>query len=157
MIIRKLQLEDIDEVCVMEEEAFSMPWHKESFIDMINNPDALYLAAIDTCVSDDASDENAEKTVVLGCAGVISVIGEGDICNIVVRADRRGQGIGKSLVTELIRRGEEEHGIKAYTLEVRESNAAAIHLYESLGFVSAGKRPGFYDKPKEDALIMWRR
>ena len=48
-------------------------------------------------------------------------------------------------------------GIVNYTLEVRVSNAPAIRLYESLGFESAGIRPGFYDKPKEDAMIMWKR
>jgi ribosomal-protein-alanine N-acetyltransferase len=46
--------------------------------------------------------------------------------------------------------------VTAYTLEVRVSNAAAIHLYEKLGFESVGIRPNFYTKPKEDALIMWK-
>ena len=47
-------------------------------------------------------------------------------------------------------------GIRNYTLEVRVSNAGAIALYKKLGFESAGIRPGFYEKPKEDALIMWK-
>ena len=34
---------------------------------------------------------------------------------------------------------------------------AAIRLYESLGFVSEGVRPDFYERPREDALIMWKR
>ena len=37
------------------------------------------------------------------------------------------------------------------------SNAQAIHIYEKAGFVSEGIRPHFYDKPKEDALILWKR
>ena len=60
------------------------------------------------------------------------------------------------MLLELIRQGE-EMGIADFTLEVRKSNAAAIHLYEKAGFRSEGIRPGFYDKPKEDAVIMWRR
>ncbi len=48
-------------------------------------------------------------------------------------------------------------GLTAYTLEVRVSNAAAIGLYEKLGFVSEGIRPDFYEKPTEDAVIMWKR
>ena len=47
-------------------------------------------------------------------------------------------------------------GILYQTLEVRVSNQSAIHLYESIGFVSAGIRPGYYEKPREDANIMWR-
>jgi ribosomal-protein-alanine N-acetyltransferase len=46
-------------------------------------------------------------------------------------------------------------GITSVTLEVRVTNAAAIHLYESLGFQSSGIRRDFYSKPKEDAVIMW--
>ena len=48
-------------------------------------------------------------------------------------------------------------GITAFTLEVRKSNQVAIHVYEKLGFVSVGIRPNFYEKPQEDAVIMWRR
>lgn len=47
--------------------------------------------------------------------------------------------------------------MNAFTLEVRVGNQAAIHIYEKLGFRSEGVRKGFYEKPKEDALIMWRR
>ena len=54
-----------------------------------------------------------------------------------------------------MRRGEQK-GIKAFTLEVRESNLAAISLYQKLGFVSAGIRKNFYDAPKENAVIMWK-
>jgi hydroxylamine reductase (hybrid-cluster protein) len=60
------------------------------------------------------------------------------------------------MLEELLRLGA-ERGITAYTLEVRVSNAPAIRLYEKFGFVSEGIRPGFYEKPTEDAMIMWRR
>ena len=50
--IRDWRMNDIDRVCELEEEAFSMPWHKESFIDMVNNPDALYLVAVETVDGD---------------------------------------------------------------------------------------------------------
>jgi ribosomal-protein-alanine N-acetyltransferase len=40
---------------------------------------------------------------------------------------------------------------------VRLSNTPAIRLYESLGFKGEGVRPGFYERPVEDALIMWKR
>jgi ribosomal protein S18 acetylase RimI-like enzyme len=42
-------------------------------------------------------------------------------------------------------------------MEVRSSNVAARKLYEKLGFKSDGKRPGFYDNPKDDAEIYWLR
>ena len=49
----------------------------------------------------------------------------------------------------------QQKGIERYTLEVRVSNQAAIHLYEKLGFASVGIRKNFYSKPAEDAMIMW--
>jgi ribosomal protein S18 acetylase RimI-like enzyme len=57
---------------------------------------------------------------------------------------------------ELIKVGK-SRGIEAFTLEVRVSNAPAVHIYEKLGFVSEGIRPNFYEKPREDAYIMWKR
>ena len=48
-------------------------------------------------------------------------------------------------------------GVQALTLEVRSTNTAAIRLYESLGFVQEGVRKNFYEKPTEDALILWKR
>ena len=51
----------------------------------------------------------------------------------------------------------EQKGLSAFTLEVRAGNAAAIHVYEKLGFRSEGIRPNFYEKPVEDAVIMWKR
>lgn len=178
ILIREMRSEDIDAVCEMEQEAFSMPWHKESFIEMINKPDTLYVVAerIDDitrtpAISDDQMtdsdelievadviDDDIDKDVtILGCAGFFSVLGEGNICNIVVRRNFRRLGIGNRLVRSMIKKGRETFGIEAYTLEVRVSNKAARDLYEKIGFVNEGIRPGFYDKPVEDACIYWLR
>lgn len=145
IVIRNLEMEDIDQVCVIEEETFSMPWHRESFVDMVNNPNALYIVASD------------DKGVIYGCAGTLSIVGEGSICNIVVKNDYRGQGIGEMLTSKLLERGRAEFGIEAFTLEVRVSNEPARKLYEKLGFVCEGIRPGYYEKPTEDACIYWLR
>ena len=92
----------------------------------------------------------------MGCCGYTNSFGEADIDNVVVARQYRGCGIGQAMLRELIARGEAA-GVEAFTLEVRVSNAAAIHIYEKEGFRSVGIRPGFYEKPREDAMIMWRR
>lgn len=143
--IREMTLADVDRVCVLEEMAFSMPWHKESFVEMIENKDALYLVADD------------EQSGVIGCCGVRSIVGEGDITNVVVHPDFRQKGVAYKMLTQLLLRGGQDFGIKEFTLEVRYSNIGAIHLYEKLGFVSEGIRKNFYEEPVEDALIMWKR
>lgn len=45
--------------------------------------------------------------------------------------------------------------IKYITLEVRESNIAAISLYDKFGFSTIGTRKKYYQDNNEDALIMF--
>jgi len=143
--IRPMEEKDLDEVCRMEEEAFSMPWHRESFLEMIQNENALYLVALD------------EKNEILGSCGVLNIVGDGSVTNVVVDQKYRNQGIGSLLMKELLKQGEENLGIEAFTLEVRVSNLNAIRLYEKMGFENVGIRKNFYEKPTEDAIIMWKR
>lgn len=143
MRIRSLQRTDIDELARMEAEAFSEPWTARDFADLLTRDYCLYLVA------------EADGKVVGSCGLTIS-FDEGNIDNVVVDKEYRNRGVGSKLMKELLKLGEEK-GITAFTLEVRVSNATAIHLYEKYGFVSEGIRPEFYDRPKEDAVIMWRR
>ena len=143
VIIKPLTEEYVDQVCVLEEEAFSMPWHKESFLEMIANENACYLVAL------------IGEEVVASC-GLRHIVGEGEITNVVTKNTMRGKGIGRQILLQLLEEGT-KMGAEAFTLEVRVSNAPAFHLYESLGFVSEGVRKNFYEEPTEDALIMWKR
>lgn len=76
-----------------------------------------------------------------------------ELRNIIVHPDYRGRGIGTALlqvaITEAISSGAEE-----LTLEVRESNVRARHIYEKLSFEESGKRPGYYRNNNEAAIIM---
>lgn len=141
--IRKLQEEDIEALSRIEEACFSMPWSPGDFAELLQRPYCIYLVA-------------EADGVLAGSCGMTNICHEGNIDNVVVAEPFRGMGVAQKLLSELILIGEAE-GITAYTLEVRVSNAAAIHVYEKLGFVSEGIRPGFYEKPTEDAMIMWRR
>ena len=143
ILVRPMQKEDVPAISKLEEEAFSMPWKPEDFLDMVDREGSLYVTAL--C-----------DGKVIGCCGVTNACGDGDINNVVVAEDWRGRGVGKKMLETLMEWGK-EIGIENYTLEVRVSNTPAIRLYESLGFESAGIRPGFYDRPKEDASIMWKR
>lgn len=143
IVIRKMQEQDLEQVSRLEAENFSMPWSVDSFREMVSHPDALYLVAVD-------------RGNVCGTCGVRNISGEGEITNVVIREEYRGSGLAQKMLLDLLGQGE-KMGITAYTLEVRKSNTVAIHVYEKLGFVSEGIRPHFYEKPDEDAVIMWRR
>lgn len=140
---RRMKAEDVPTVSRLEEETFSMPWSAESFLHMIDREDAAYFVA-------------EEDGKILGGCGLLLIAGEGNITNVVVAPQARRRGIATGLLTYLLSEGDRA-GLNAYTLEVRVSNAAAIGLYEKLGFVSEGIRPNFYEKPREDAVIMWKR
>lgn len=141
--IEKLQKEDIEAVSRIEAAAFSMPWSVKDFEQLLEDEKSLYLVA------------KIEEEVV-GCCGVTIVCGEGNINNVVVDEMYRGRGIAFAMMQELLDRGRQQGSVE-FTLEVRVSNTPAIHLYEKLGFVSEGIRPRFYEKPVEDAMIMWIR
>lgn len=143
IVIRKLQESDVESLAAIEAASFSMPWSAKDFLDLIFREYCLYMVA----------EVDGE---VAGCAGLTNSCNEGNIDNVVVTECFRGQGVGRKLLEVLLTEAEAQ-GMEAFTLEVRVSNAAAIHLYEKMGFVSEGIRPKFYEKPTEDALIMWRR
>ena len=141
-MLRAMTMADLDAVCEIEEQCFSVPWSRESMEkELIGNDQAHYLVA-----------EIDEKVV--GYAGFWQVLDEGHIMNIAVAPSMRGQGLGEELMRAMLQQGT-QFGIIYWTLEVRVSNIAAIKLYEKVGFTSAGIRPGYYEKPREDANIMW--
>lgn len=140
---RRMTPEDVPFISRLEEETFSMPWSANDFLEMIEKDDARYYVA-------------EKDGRLLGGCGVLLIAGEGNITNVVITPEARNQGIGTGMLRHLMKESEQE-GIKAFTLEVRVSNVSAIHVYEKLGFVSEGIRPGFYEKPSEDAMIFWKR
>lgn len=143
IMIRRLMAEDVEPLSRIEEQEFSMPWSADDFSGLIDRENCLYLVA-------------ETDGQVVGSCGMTYGFGEGNIDNVVVCREFQNAGIAQKLLRELLAQGS-QIGVSAFTLEVRVGNAAAIHVYEKLGFVSEGIRPGFYEKPVEDAMIMWRR
>ena len=101
-----------------------------------------------------AADGEASRGVGLVGYAICSRYGDvWHVMNIAVDPARRRQGIGTTLLEQVIERAGVD---QTYTLEVRPSNPGAISLYERFGFRSAGTRPRYYRDTGEDALIMWR-
>ena len=145
MIIRELRKEDAASLAEIEQAVFGKnAWRQEDFIETLAMEYTYYLVAED------------EEGRLIGECGYRDMCVEADITNVCVVSEFRRQGIAERLLKQLMEYGYEK-GVADYTLEVRASNAAAIALYEKLGFRSEGVRPGFYDNPKDDAVIMWKR
>lgn len=147
MIIREMTVEDAAAAAALEKECFSMPWSQKIYETTLANKDTLYLLA---------EEDTPDGKVLVGMCGLQNILGEADISNVAVKQEFRRQGIAEKLLGRLLEEGRRK-GIYAFTLEVRSSNEAAIKLYEKYGFVTEGIRKRFYEKPVEDALIMWLR
>ena len=130
----------ISRIAELETICFTDPWPDAAIRSELENPLSYWLVAVD-----------GDRVVVY--IGSQSVMGEADIMNVAVDPAYRRMGIAKELLATL------QHDLCArevysLTLEVRASNTPAIMLYDSLGFVQVGRRPHYYHKPKEDALIL---
>ncbi len=141
-VIRQAALHDAQQMAALDKICFSIPWSLESFIqELSSNERALYFVAeIDGSVA--------------GYAGLWQILDEGHITNVAVSPKLRRQGLATSILESFLAEGR-RRGIRAFTLEVRETNTAAQELYRKFGFQSVGYRPGYYEDNKEAAMIMW--
>ena len=138
--VRVARVEDIASMCLLEQECFSLPWTEGDFRSMMSGDGGAFFV----CVSHSGD--------VLGYIGSYFVLDECSITNVCVTKRARRSGIGNALLDAL----ESEcraRGASFVTLEVRESNSAAISVYESRGYERCGVRVGFYQMPREDAFI----
>lgn len=135
--IKKIDEQSAEFAALLERICFSHPWSEKAILEEAER--GYFIAAFG-----DGS--------FAGYAGMTAVLDERSVCNIAVMPEFRKHGIGKLLVGALIKNARET-GTSVIMLEVRESNAAAIALYEKMGFELVGKRKNFYDMPAEDALL----
>jgi [ribosomal protein S18]-alanine N-acetyltransferase len=135
---------DLAQVAALEIAAFSDPWSLASFETVLAEPAVFFGVARD-----------ADGEGILGYVVAWFAADEGEIANLAVREPTRRRGIGAGLLDaallEAVRRG-----AVAIYLEVRESNEAARALYASRGFEEVGRRPKYYRKPAEDAIVLRR-
>ena len=138
---RLCEEKDLPVVMELDRDAFFDPWSRETWQRELHNPIAVWIV------------ESAANEVV-GYAGIWIVAGEAQVMRVAVQKVLRNQGLGLLLTQELIKEAWDA-GAEAVTLEVRESNAAALKVYERCGFVSGGVRPNYYEDTHEGAVIMW--
>ena len=82
-----------------------------------------------------------------------AVVDQGEILNLGVTLSARRRGVGTALVRRLLE-DFGRRGVVSAFLEVRESNLPAQQLYESFGFAAVGRRPRYYQRPMEDAVVL---
>ena len=135
--------EDVKKVAMIEQECFSLPWSEEALLESMLQNYSYFVVA-------QAGEDIA------GYGAIYVVAGEGEIINIAVKSDCRRNGIGEAIVKALLVESEKRQA-ESVILEVRQSNESAISLYERCGFEKQGIRKNFYEKPVENAVIMWKQ
>lgn len=142
--IRKMKKKDVPQVCLIERQIFSIPWSEQSFITSMEQEHTLYLVA-----------EEANTKQLAGYCGLYQSLDEAYITNVAVKPEYRRQHVAEQMLIQLLDSAK-GCGVERFTLEVRVSNLAAVALYTGLGFERAGIRRRFYERPVEDAVIMWK-
>ncbi len=132
----------LKDIAKLEEICFSTPWSENAITEAFTAGTKFFVAL------------NNDK--VLGYVGLSAIIDEGYITNIAVYPEHRNKGVATALIKTLFDFAL-ENSLKFISLEVRQSNTTAISVYEKFGFKTEGLRKGFYQNPKEDALIMTKR
>ena len=140
--IRLAERRDVPDLLVIEQAQFPEPWSRAMLLDEITNTETRrYTVAV-------------EGKRIVGYLGVMFVLDELHINTLGTLPGEEGRGIATSLINETwdVARG---RGILRATLEVAVSNTRAQSLYFHLGFSPVGVRKNYYEKTREDALILW--
>lgn len=131
----------LDSVAQLEAQCFSLPWSRQAFAEELAAENAVYLVCL------------GEEGELLGYGGMRHAAGEFYVDNMAVSPEHRRQGVGRAILSTLIKQARELGG-SFLSLEVRPSNQGAVALYTQLGLKPMGLRKNFYDCPREDGMIM---
>jgi [ribosomal protein S18]-alanine N-acetyltransferase len=148
--ISTMDSSDVDEVCSIENTIYDFPWTVGNFTDSLN---AGYFGSVVRTV--DNFDSVQRKPAVVAYAMTMKLPDEVHLLNISVSKTFQGKGIGRAYLKALVD-GARQHNAEGILLEVRPSNAPAITLYRSEGFLQVGVRKGYYPSlhnQREDALV----
>lgn len=139
MLIEAMTQEHLDDVYEIECLSLKSPWSKKMFEEEIKSKTAMYCVIME--------DDRAVAYMGMHC-----VCGEGHITNVAVHPQYRRKNCASMLINHFINYAKQNH-FEFLTLEVRESNEAAIWCYTKFGFKEVGVRKKYYEH-KEDAILM---
>lgn len=149
-VLRNMTLADLPTVHAIEKKVQAHPWSLQLFHDSVTAPHQCTVLELD----------DAARTV-LGFCILQPVLDEANLLLMAIDPAYQQQGFGQQLLQQSI---DALSGCNMIFLEVRQSNQAAIALYEKLGFAQIDLRKNYYPsnhssnadrtQGKEHAVIM---
>jgi [ribosomal protein S18]-alanine N-acetyltransferase len=135
---------DLDAVAALEAQSFTNPWTRTVLERVLAESAVTRLYVLRTPV----------HHVAAFCLCWL-IVDEVHINTVAVDPHLRRQGLATRLL-DFVLSDAAADGAQRATLEVRQSNTAALALYRRLKFAVCATRPRYYTQPDEDALILWR-
>jgi ribosomal-protein-alanine N-acetyltransferase len=142
--LRPLTLSELGQIEKIERRSYPTPWSRSMFAGELAKPSSHCVGAFDR-----------DRRSLAAYMIVSRYVDAWHIMNLAVDGPYRGRGLARRLLDHLFAATAGD-AMRGYTLEVRVSNARAIHLYEAAGFRTTGVRRGYYTDNREDAFVMWK-
>ena len=117
-------------------------WSRSGYLSELADPRHRHYVAVE-----------AEDGALLGWAGVMVVQDAAEILTVGVVPEARRTGLARVMLADLLAEAVRRGAVEAF-LEVRIDNDAARGLYRSEGFEEIGRRRGYYDGGRVDAVTM---
>lgn len=138
--ITKMNLNDLEKIAPTLALEFDDFWSYNILKEELLNKNSIYYVAKD------------ENGLIVGFAGILIILDEANITNIVTKKSLRHKGIGTILLDKLISASKKKN-LSSITLEVNENNKPAINLYKKFNFENMGIRKKYYNNT-DNAIIM---
>lgn len=138
---RPMREPDVDTIIEIEQSAYDFPWTSGIFRDCLRVGYSCWILG---------------QLNPIDGYGIMTVgAGECHILNVCIRPELQDRGLGRFMLEHLLGLARQYNADTAF-LEVRPSNKAAIHLYDTMGFNQVGMRRRYYPahRGREDALIL---
>ena len=133
---------DLDELVRLEQVCFGVEaWSWQIMAGEITGPDRAYWVI------------ESDQGGLVGAAGLSLGKDFAEVMTVEVDPVAQGRGLGRVLMDQLMEKAKQA-GLTRVLLEVASNNAAAIGLYQSMGFTAIGRRQGYYQPSGQDALVM---
>ena len=141
LVVKIIGRSVLNEILAIENEVHVSPWSQGKFQDCFDN--AIYRVI-----------GLYKKNRMVGYAVLLVNPPEAELHNIAIDRDLQNCGVGKVFLNHLIAQCVNMK-IEQLFLEVRESNIAAINLYQNSGFTQVGLRKNYYQgaAKTESALL----